>query len=252
MNKLKIILSILMLLFGACKQNASTQVNNSVKVSLSVINVDLDTCINEKANFDEVFITHKNFDKIGDTDTLQIADNIFSIKTAKYITGNDDAELCLSQLEIFYKNQKVFSKDSILTTGMYFYEKSKDLLTIPVIINQNSDNLSTETVLYICDLTNGEIKKINGVLVNSSFALICCDASNLLFNNGDKLLLHNLQTNKEQVIYNFDNPLLSIFNLSLKGDCLEIYYFKDFANDIANDVPMNKAKIKLSKEICKN
>jgi len=252
MNKLNNILLILILLFGACRQNASKQINNSANVPLRVINVDLDTCNNEKVNFYKIFITHKNFDKIGDVDTLQVSDNILSIKTAKYITGNDDTELCLSQLEIFYKNRKIFSKDSILTTGMFFYEKNKQLLTIPVIINQNSDNLSTETVLYICDLTNGEIKKINGVLINSSFALICCETRSLLFNNGDKLLLYNLQTNKEQVIYNFDNPLLSIFRLSLKDDYLEIYYFKDFANDIANDVPMNKARIKISKGICRN
>jgi len=241
-----------MLLFGACKQNANTQTNNSVSNPKSVINVDLDTCSNEKVDFYKIFITHNNFDKVGETDTLQIADNIVSIKTAKYKTGNDDAEFCLSQLEILYKNQRVFFKDSILTTGMYFYEKSKELLAIPIIIDQDIDNLSTETELYVCDLTNGEVKRIHGDLLNSSFALICCDAGNLLFNNGDKLLLYNLQTDKERVIYNFDNPLLSIFKLSLTSDRLEIFYFKDFWNDIANDVPMYKANIKISNEICRN
>jgi hypothetical protein len=252
MSNLINILSVLMLLFGACKQNANTQVNSSINLQPGIIKVDLDTCNNERVNFDKIFITHKNFDKVGDTDTLRITDNLISVKTSEYIIGNDETKICLSRLEVFYKNQRVFYKDSIPTTGMFYYEKDKGLLTIPVILNQNSDNLSTETALYVCDLNNGKIKPIENILINSSFALICCNGTTLLYNNGDKLLTYNLGNDKKQAICNFDNPLLSVFKLSIKGEYLDIYYFKDFANDIANDIPMNKAKIKIPKEICGN
>jgi len=247
-----VVLLVSLLLVSSCQSKTNTKENDIStrdKTSLNqAINIDLDTCSTVNVDFDNVFITHRNFDSVGEKDTLFIANNLISVKTSKYLVGEEEA--CLSQIEIFYNNERVFYKDSILTTGMYDYSLEKGLITIPLIISQNIDNLSTETFLYILNLKNFEVQEINETLINSSFSLICSSGGKILYNNSDKLISFDLLSSKKEVVFNFDNPIISIFKLDVKDDNLEIFYFKDFSNDIINEVPMKMSKFKLSYEIC--
>lgn len=235
-------------LISACHSSVRTSdiINNISKGE----KVDLDTCKTEKVDFYKEFITHKNFDHIDEKDTIYIAHNLISVKTSRYFTKNNGVDNFLSQIKIYYNEKLIFSKDSILTTGMFYFEKSKKILSIPIIVNQNIDDLTTETVLYICDLNNESYKKINHILINSSFALICSDGKTLIFNNRNELFKYNIINKEKEKVVIFNNPIISIYKIKVKDNYLEVFYFKNFSDDIINDIPMKKSICKLQKNIC--
>lgn len=232
---------LVILLFGcqglACN---SASVNNK---SINIDNINLDTCKNVSVNFKEEIIWHKNFTYIGEIDTLHISEELYSVKTAKYIVESYESELCLNQLEILNKGHRIFLIDSVLTAGMYYYEAKQNLLAIPVILYQDPDSFTTESFIYIYDLNNAKCYKINDVLINSSFAFICPNSKSIIYTNSDKLMVYDLANNKNEIVVDFNNPLMSVFKLSLIDEKLNIYYFKDNGDDIINSVPLSKATI---------
>jgi len=244
---------VLLLLINCCQQKSNVLIVkekieeniNSKKSSKTVI-INLDTCKSIDVDFNKVFKTNRNFEKIGETDTFHVDKNIYCVKTSKYIKEEGETKYYYSQLEVFNKKQKVFSKDSILITGMYSYNEKSNLLTIPIIIYQEVDNLTTGTSLYICNVSNGKCEKIENDLSNSWFAFISSNGKALLYNNADKLIYYDFENKVKEVICDFDNPTISIYKLSLKGNKLEIYYYKNPA-DI--EVPMKKTTINLIKPI---
>jgi len=243
----------LFLLTNGCQQksksyivNLESNANANSKFSSKTKILNLDTCKSIDVDFNKVFITNKNFDKIGETDTFHIDKNIYCVKTSKYIKEDGETKYCYSQLEVYNRSLKVFSKDSILITGMYSYNQKSNLLSIPIIIYQEADDLTTGTSLYICNVSNGKCNKIEDDLSNSWFALISSNGKALLYNNADKLIYYNLENKFKEVIYDFNNPTMSIYKLSLKENKLEIYYYNNPA-DI--DIPMKETTINLIKPI---
>ena len=244
---------VLLLLTNGCQQkskgiiaNEKFDENANSKSSSNTEIINLDTCKSIIVDFKKVFMTNKNFEKPGETDTFHIDSTICCVKTSKFMKEDGETIYCYSQLEVFNKRQKVFSKDSILITGMYSYNKKSNLLSIPIITYQEPNDLTTGTSLYVCNLSNGKYKKIEDDLSNCWFALICSNGKALLYNNADKLIHYNLVNKFKEVIYDFDNPTISIYKLSLKGKKLEIYYYNNPA-DIG--VPMKETTINLIKPI---
>jgi hypothetical protein len=244
---------VLLLLTYGCQQksnvinaNEKFEENANSKNSSNTEIINLDTIKSIVVDFKNVFKTNKNFEKPGEIDTFHIDSNIYCVKTSKFIKEDGETTYCYSQLEVFNKRQKVFSKDSILITGMYSYNKKSNLLSIPIITYQEADDLTTGTSLYICNVSNGRSKKIEEDLSNCKFALICSNGKALLYNNADKLIFYNLENKVKEVICNFDNPTMSNYKLSLKGKKLEIYYYNNPA-DI--DVPMKETTINMIKPI---
>lgn len=179
----------------------------------NVLKINLDTCKSDNANLNEIYISHKGLHKIGAVDTLHISDNLYSIKRGKYqIIEKDSSYYILSQVEIFYNGQSVFTIDSILTTGMYFYEKNRNIVVIPVIWNEG-EFLRIETSLFILDLNKRTTKKITDVLTNCSFAFICSSGDQVLYNNSDKILSFDLLNNKAETLIDFDSPYTRIIKI---------------------------------------
>jgi hypothetical protein len=240
---------IILLIFNGCNQKLPKQIE--VSTSNNLIKIDLDTCKTIDVDFDKIYLTHKNFASMGESDTIHISDEIISIKRSSFINGNDESETCFSTLEIFYKKEKVFFKDSILTVGMYNFDKNFNLLIIPLMVNQNRDNFITESMMFILDLKSHKIHKVSKMLVNCAYGFLCPDGNTLLFNHSDQILKYNFQTNKEDTLICFDKPLMSIFKIAFNNRNFEIYYFNNFENDLSNDLPMKKSNFKFEVDICK-
>jgi len=244
---------ILLMLTYSCQQKSNAVIGNvkNEEIINSIIpsipkHIKLDTCKIINVNFDKIFIVNKTFDKLGEIDTLLIDRHLFSVKSAKYIQLENETECCYSRLEIINNGKSVFNKDSISITGMCYFDKQNNMLTIP-IINEQYDDLSVTSSLYLCNISTGKSLLVEKELSNCWFALIIHNGENLLYNDADKLIKYNIKLKTKKIIFDFENSPMSIFKLSIKDNNLEIYYFDNFMDFI--DVPMKKATITLTKDI---
>lgn len=94
---------------------------------------------------------------------------------------------------------------------MYNYDKKSNLLLIP-IINDQYDDLSVTSSLYLCNVSNGKNYLIVDSLRNCWSGLICNDGKSILYNDNDKLIRYNFKNRTKKIIFNFDIPTISIFD----------------------------------------
>ncbi|MBS1682728.1 MAG: hypothetical protein JST48_13530 [Bacteroidetes bacterium] len=234
---------VLTLLIG-CKQKAHTQA--TLKSNL----IDLDSYQAEKVDLNDIYKGHPFLHKIGAQDEFSIGDKLESLKVAKYTVKNGESDLFLSKLEIRNGDKVVFTMDSVLNMGMYFFEKNKNMLAIPIILSQSED-LSIETELYVLDLDDNHIIKLDEILTNCSFAFICPNGSVVIYNSADKILSYNLNTNEKRILADFDNPDIRIIKLGIVNDLTEIFYSDDFLNDFIEHKQIKLVKFRLTEATCK-
>lgn len=200
-------------------------------------------------NYDIVIHEHKGFDSLNQKpDTLQISENLISIKKPSFIKViNDEADFYYSILyctiQIFYENREIFFKDSVLTAGTYYLDEKNNILLIPLIMEQY-DDLFTSTSLFYCNLQNNETKVIALNLSNASSAITICDGKKIIFNSSDKLYVHDVKTNKNDKIVEFDNPFIRIYKIEIMDDFILLFYINNYPNDLLNyPLILNIAKI---------
>jgi len=200
--------------------------------------------------YDSVICEHKVLDSLNQKpDTLFIDSNLISIKKPSFIEViNDDPDFQYSILyctiQIFYENREILHKDSVLTAGIYYLDKKYNILLIPLIIDQNIDDLFTTTILYYCNLNNYDVKLIANNLSNSSSAITACNGGKIIFNNSDKLHVYDIKTNKNDKIVEFDNPFIKISKIDIKDNYIVLYFINNYPNDLLNcPLILNIAKI---------
>ncbi|MFY9453631.1 MAG: hypothetical protein WAP21_07345, partial [Bacteroidales bacterium] len=198
--------------------------NNNVRT------ININDYFYQTINYDSVIHEHKGFDSLTQKpDTIQISENLISIKKPSFIEViNDDPNFYYSILyctiQIFYDNKEIFFKDSVLTAGNYYFDEKYNILLIPLIIDQDIDDLFTTTILYYCNLNNYDIKLIVNNLSNSSSAITACDGGKIIFNSSDKLYVFDLKTYKYYKIVEFDNTFIKISKIDIKDNYIVLYY----------------------------
>jgi hypothetical protein len=250
-------LLILALLIG-CKSNnqqigtdsGMKKPDSATESAVESIKVDLDTCKIEEIRESIVFYPHKGIDSTRTIDTFRLNSQIYSIKSLMYVEVFHGAEYYMSSLRVFHDTSLIFSIDSILTVGSMIHAKGQELLIVPIIRYQGADDFVSEGDLYLIDFNKGSANKIASNLINNSYAEFCESSNLIIYANSDKLIRYNLDDKLEKVLLDFDYPSMQIFKTKTTGNKLEIWYYKDFANDIIYDNPLLKAKVYLDIDIC--
>jgi hypothetical protein len=209
----------------------------------------LDTCENSDVIFREIYRAHKGFGRIGESDTIVI-DDLVSVKKSLYSIKGNEGVRYLSNLSIKVSGQIVFVKDSVLGVGMYSYNKAHGVLVIPIIVDQNSGDLSTETKLYIVDLAARSTQALDGILTNCSFSLSTCDGEMIVYMDADKLMIRKLSTNVKVALFNFNKPLMSTFKIVVSSSYIDLYYFDSLLEYYENGTSMKRARIPFEVNIC--
>lgn len=238
---------VFVLLVGISCQSQH-QKDYATSVSFDDLNrrVNLDTCQNNEVVFGSEYIAHQGLGSIGETDTVYFQDFISVITAIGRIRG----DMYYSKLEITRSDRVLFSLDSILGVGMYSYDAESRKLVVPIVLNQNGDNLSTESRFYLVNVDNGSFLIADGVVTNCETAVLVCNGKGLLFLDSDKLVLYNLQSMHRSILMNFEKQTMSTFKLAFERSKLSVYYFDNFLDYFDKGTEMRRAVLNLDGDIC--
>lgn len=241
-NYLMLVLG-LFILNGCISRNGEKAITSEKKI----YKLNLDKYKTENVDLYEEIFSHKNFDLLGSVDTFYIDKPLlFSVKRASCVSENGGDSIVFSSLDIIYKSDLILHLNKILTVGMYSFDKKRGILLVPVIEQQNIDDLTTEGKLYLCNIYSKKYELIDSCIINSSYGLFISDKNTVVYTNRDKLIRYFLTSRKRDTIADFDMPLISTFKMSIDNENLDVFYFQDFANDIADGEPMKRTTIPLN------
>ena len=218
--------------------------NNNVRT------ININDFFYKTIKYDSVICEHKGLDSLNQKpDTLYIDSNLISIKKPSFLNIINDTpafyySMLYCTIQIFYNGDNIFYKDSVLTAGSYYLDKKYNILLIPLIIDQNIDDLFKTTMLYYCDLNNYDIKFIVKNLSNASSAITACNGEKIIFNDSDKLYVFDLKTYKNNKFVEFDNPFIRIYKIDIIDNYIVLYYINNYPDDLLNyPFMLNIAKI---------
>lgn len=244
---------VLVFCIGCKKTNTTTDVSTdatidtvtekSMQKTTQPQGIDLDTCDNLEVVFDDYRFSHKNLQNLGDTDTLYFEKGFFSVKTASHQYEEYESEVTLSNIEVIDKSKQLFKVDSILSVGIYKYDTVLDYLLVPIIKNQGMDDLTAEIDLFLLDKGSEAVVEVAKGIINGFTGCFYPEKNVLIYSDKDKLMTYNYESKQVKTLYYFDNPSMSIMGINCIDNEIELTYFKDYTNDIINDIPLKQVRL---------
>lgn len=223
---------------GSVNKNTSVNtLNDSSKdsnksLSQNILSIDLDTCKAVKIN-QITCLQNRTIDTLGESDTLKISSNLTSILSSQYLVrsqSEDQQQITYSKLRIFYKNELVFQKDSVFAGGMFEYITKDNLLSFP-IINEQSDDLSTGSDLYLVDLNSKTTRWVGKSLTNTVNAFFSIDGKSLFYLDNAHLFKYDyLNSSKKDIMeIHSTNGYIILQICILTSSSFEVMYMKDMS-----------------------